>query len=109
MEALTKIYFPLSSEDRSFFIVERNSSDNSFTHFKLADKISAVNKTENFADAKLEEIYFCFSDPCPNAEYGGWPLRLFLLMLTHLWYLFLFNEERFNENIINIRVISATI
>lgn len=90
MEALTKNYFALAGDDRSFFIVERNPSENSFTHSKLADKIDAVKKDENFADKQMDEIYFCFSDPCPNVEYGGWPLRLFLLMLTHLWYVFTF-------------------
>lgn len=86
MEALTKIYLPLSSENRSFFIIESsNSSKNSFKYSKLADKIT-VSNNDNFKDANLDEIYFCFSDPCSNIEYGGWPMRLFLLMLTHLWY-----------------------
>lgn len=84
LNALTKLYFALSSENRSFFIVQKNQDD-TFENFKLSDKISVANKDDNFADANLEEIYFCFSDPCPNAGYSAWPLRLFLLMLTHLW------------------------
>ncbi|XP_055294846.1 ubiquitin-like modifier-activating enzyme ATG7 [Sitodiplosis mosellana] len=83
LEALTKVYFPLSSEQRSFFIITKNDADE-FNYIKLSDKISATNKSENFADANLDEIYFCFSDPCPTVEYAGWPLRLFLVMLTHL-------------------------
>lgn len=88
LEALTKTYFPLSSEQRSFFIITKNDA-NEFNYLKLSDKISAENKSENFANANLDEIYFCFSDPCPTPEYGGWPLRLFLLMLTHLWWVYL--------------------
>lgn len=87
LDAFTKLYIPLSSEQRSFFILTQNDADN-FNYFKLSDKISATNRDENFADANIDKIYFCFSDPCPTVEYGGWPLRLFLLMLTHLWYVF---------------------
>lgn len=89
MEQLTKIYLPLTSENRSFFIIDSSdSTDHTLKYFKLSDKISVSNKDENFNDANLDEIYFCFSDPCSNVEYGGWPLRLFLLMLTHLWYVY---------------------
>lgn len=86
MEQLTNIYLPLTSENRSFFIIESNRS--TLKYFKLSDKISASNKVDNFNKTNLDEIYFCFSDPCLNIEYGGWPLRLFLLMLTHLWYVY---------------------
>lgn len=87
MEQLTKLYLSLTGEERSFFIIDaNNSADHTMKYFKLSDKISASNKVDNFAGANLDEIYFCFSDPCSNIEYGGWPLRLFLLMLTHLWY-----------------------
>lgn len=89
MDQLTKIYLPMSSEDRSFFIIDSsNSTDHSLKHFKLSDKITVSNTASNFSNANLDEIYFCFSDPCSNIEYGGWPLRLFLLMLTHLWYVY---------------------
>lgn len=97
IDALTKLYFSLSSEERSFFIVTHNNTDQ-FNYSKLGDKISVDNKNENFVDGNLDEIYFCFSDPCPKAEYGGWPLRLFLLMLTHLWYvclMFIFSSSSF--------------
>lgn len=83
LNALAKLYFNLSSENRAFFIVEK--TENSFEHFKLCDKISVEKKEDNFDDANLDVIYFCFSDPCPNTGYSAWPLRLFLLMLTHLW------------------------
>ncbi|XP_031635695.1 ubiquitin-like modifier-activating enzyme ATG7 [Contarinia nasturtii] len=83
LQALSKLYFSLSSEERSFFIVTHNDADQ-FNYLRLSEKISADKKDDNFIDANLDEIYFCFSDPCPMAEYGGWPLRLFLLMLTHL-------------------------
>lgn len=87
MEQLTKLYLSLTGEERSFFIIDaNNSTDHTMKYLKLSDKISASNKVDNFAGANLDEIYFCFSDPCSNIEYGGWPLRLFLLMLTHLWY-----------------------
>lgn len=92
MEQLTKLYLPLSSEDRSFFIIDGSSpSDHSLKYFKLSEKITMSNVANNFNDANLDEIYFCFSDPCSNIEYAGWPLRLFLLMLTHLWYIFTIN------------------
>lgn len=87
-KALTEVYFALSSENRSFFIVANNQTESTFDYFKLSDKISTADKVDNFADANLDEIYFCFSDPCPNAGYSAWPLRLFLLMLTHLWCVF---------------------
>lgn len=85
LNAITQLYFGLSSENRSFFIAEKSQIENSFDYFKLTDKINVANKDANFVDANLDEIYFCFSDPCPNADYSAWPLRLFLLMLVHLW------------------------
>lgn len=91
LEILTKVYFSLSNELRNFFILRKNPNDNQFEHFKLSDRINAQNKDDNFADANLSEIYFCFSDPSPFKEYAGWPLRLFILMLMHFWYdLFVF-------------------
>lgn len=85
MQELTQLYFQLCNENRTFFILKRGPSDDQFTYFKLIDKINVNSKETNFSNEDLANIYFCFSDPCPNAEYAGWPLRLFLLMLTHLW------------------------
>lgn len=108
LETLTKLYFPLSSEERSFFILTVDGD--SFNYVKLSDKICATNKSDNFANANLDEIYFAFSDPCAAPEYAGWPLRLFLLMLTHLWYVrFLLFINLLLAVIINKRMISVQI
>lgn len=108
LETLTKLYFPLSSEERSFFILTVDGDH--FNYVKLSDKIGATNKSDNFANANLDEIYFAFSDPCAAPEYAGWPLRLFLLMLTHLWYVrFLLFINLLFAVIINKRMISVQI
>lgn len=96
---LTQLYFPLTCAERAFFIVERNPA--AFSYFKLSAKIEAANKCGNFLDANLDEIYFCFSDPCPAAENAGWPLRLFLLMLTHLWFVFRLDLFTFSRLILS--------
>lgn len=82
---LHDIYFRLSNELRSFFLLKRNGDD--LEYFKLADKIDAQRKEDNFANEQPDEFYFCFSDPCTDNENAAWPLRLFLLTLTHLWYM----------------------
>lgn len=72
-----------SSEDQQFFIVENDADD--LKLYKLSDKIDAANKEANFADANVENLYFCYSDPCPTPEVAGWTARLYLTMIIHLW------------------------
>lgn len=85
VDQLNKLYFQVKECDQlSFFILERNLQG-SLAYFKLADKISATNKEANFANDAVEQLYFCFSDPCATANIAGWTLRLYISMLIHLW------------------------
>lgn len=84
LQQLNEIYFQLTDELRPFFILRRN--DEKLEYFKLTDKIDVDRKEQNFADDDSNEFYFCFSDPSTSDENAGWPLRLFLLAVTHLWY-----------------------
>lgn len=90
LKSLNESYFSLANEQRAFFIAQAHPHNNSITIDPLSAKIDAQKKDENFADADLDSIYFCFSDPCADNEYSGWPLRLFLLALIHLWYIHYF-------------------
>lgn len=83
LQQLNDIYFHLTNESRTFFILKR--SDEKLEYFKLSDKIDANRKDDNFGEDDPAEFYFCFSDPSTNDENAGWPLRLFLLAITHLW------------------------
>lgn len=83
MVELNRLYFAIDAQaDKSFFIVEK-SVDHIRTH-RLQDKIQTQNKDANFKDDDLSGFYFCFSDPS-CFENAGWPLRLFLVALVHLW------------------------
>lgn len=88
LNSLNELYFLLPSDQRAFFIIQPNSSDNSFVLDPLHTRIDVEKKDTNFANIDLENVYFCFSDPCSESEYAGWQLRLFLLALLHLWYIF---------------------
>lgn len=83
LQQLNDIYFQLTNESRTFFILRR--TDEKLEYFKLTDKIDASRKDDNFSGDDPTEFYFCFSDPSTSDENAGWPLRLFLLAITHLW------------------------
>lgn len=83
MAELTRLYFAINGNaDKSFFILEKRTKG--FVYNRLQDKIDAHNKEENFENDDLDALYFCFSDPS-CFENAGWPLRLFLVALVHLW------------------------
>lgn len=85
LKALNDAYFSLPNDQRIFFIIKTTEDNNHIDVEKLSAVISATEIERNFVDANLDEIYFCFSDSSAHNEYPGWPLRLFLLALTHLW------------------------
>lgn len=85
LKALNEAYFSLPNDQRVFFVIKTTKDNNSIEVEKLCTVISSKEKEKNFIDANLDEIHFCFSDPCAHNDYAGWPLRLFLLALTHLW------------------------
>lgn len=83
VNTITEKYFSLNSQkDRSFFIMEEN--ENGFEMKSLKDKICHINKDENFKDADLSKLYFCYSDPC-EFKNPGWVLRMYLACLVQLW------------------------
>lgn len=84
LQQLNDIYFQLSNEKRTFFILRRAAD--ALDYLQLTDKIDANRTDDNFADDDLAEYYFCFSDPSTSDENAAWPLRLFLLAVTHLWF-----------------------
>lgn len=85
LKSLNDSYFSLANDQRAFFVIQTHPNNSIYVD-PLFTKINAENKDGNFEDVDLENIYFCFSDPCADSEYAGWPLRLFLLALIHLWY-----------------------
>lgn len=80
---LNRIYFNISGNaDKSFFILENR--DGEFVFNRLSDKISHLNKNDNFADVDENALYLCFSDPS-CFENAGWPSRMFIAAIVHLW------------------------
>lgn len=111
LKTMNDAYFSLPSEQRAFFIIRTNSNDGTLTVSQLSAAMCVEKRDSNFADADLENIYFCFSDPCADSKYGGWPLRLYLLALCHLWYCLKF-KMRFRFKIrflINVSIIFVSI
>lgn len=68
--------------NKSFFILEKRVDKLSVRY--LNEHISHKDKDTNFKDIDLNSIYFCYSDMTSH-ECAGWPLRLFLAGLVHLW------------------------
>lgn len=86
VDDFNRIYFQdKNTHDWAFFILQI-SGDGPLTCFRLADKISANNKDNNFAVDDTESIYFCYSDPSATPDIAGWTARLYLTMLIHLWW-----------------------
>lgn len=83
---LNQLYFQRkNSEEQQFFIVVLKA-DGSLEYSKLSEKITANNKDDNFAKDDIENVYFCYSDPCAAPNIAGWTARLYITMLVHLWY-----------------------
>lgn len=68
--------------NKSFFILEKHTDK--LLVRNLNEVISHMVKESNFKDIDLNSIYFCYSDMTSH-ECAGWPLRLFLVGLVHLW------------------------
>lgn len=80
---LNQIYFNISGNaDKSFFILEKRHDKLVFS--RLSDRISHLEKNNNFADVDESALYLCFSDPS-CFENAGWPSRMFIAMIVHLW------------------------
>lgn len=73
-----------NSSERSFFILQKENNGQ-LKILRLAEKINAIQKDDNFAIDDLANIYFCFSDPCATPDIAGWTARLYFTMLIHLW------------------------
>lgn len=86
-DAFNQQYFARkNSEQQQFFIIEADGDlGDGVLYSQLADKISSNNKEANFAEAAVQNLYFCYSDPCATPDVAGWTARLYLTMIIHLW------------------------
>lgn len=95
LKEITRLYQGIASQmDKSFFILEKNVD--TFSVKRLTDCINHNAKENNFQNVDLNAIYFCCSD-MTAFETGGWPVRLFLVALVHLWYVF--GSIQFDPNV----------
>lgn len=82
-DSIANIYLNIDNfQQNGFFIIHKHSND--FIFKSLASEIDHENKIDNFKDANLKNVYFCFSDPSSDAN-AGWPLRIFLSTLIYYW------------------------
>lgn len=83
---LNQLYFKRkNAEQQQFFIIALNANGG-LEYFQLSEKITVNNKDDNFAKDNIENVYFCYSDPCATPDIAGWTARLYITMLIHLWY-----------------------
>lgn len=113
IDDFNRVYFQdKNTHDWAFFILQK-SGDGQVLCFRLADKISASKKDDNFADDDMASIYFCYSDPCATPDIAGWTARLYLTMLIHLWWVAndwrIFCQTMYNRHCFIIAVRSSEV
>lgn len=64
------------SFQKGYFIVLHDKQSNQIKCISLDQYSQAIETLPE------QKIYFAFSDPCPNNQYPGWPLRNFLALIT---------------------------
>lgn len=74
---MTQIIESLPEEMRNFFVLNKNIKDHCI---ELKNLIDPCNFRDNLKNENIDDLYFCFADPC-EYESPGWVMRTYAVFL----------------------------